>query len=103
MFGGEEANPPEFGKVIISVDVKDADGVPESTSQKIKDFADERSALGITSKVITPEFLFADVDQTVRYNVNESKKVPGDIISLTAAAANTFAETFINDFITIII
>ena len=98
VFGGEEADPPEFGKVIISVDVKDADGVPESTSQKIKDFADERSALGITSKVITPEFLFADVAQTVRYNVNESKKVPGDIISLTAAAANTFAETFINDF-----
>ena len=50
VFGGEDATPPEFGKVIVSVDLKNADGIPDSRKKDIEDFLKLRSPLSVVPK-----------------------------------------------------
>ena len=98
VFGGEVTNPPEFGKVMISVDLKNADGIPNSKKKDIEDFVKLRSPLGISPKVLDPVFLFVDVTSKVMYNPNVTTKGDSEIETLVSAAINTHAEATINDF-----
>ena len=98
VYGGEEASPPEFGKVLISVDLKNADGIPNSKKKIIEDFIKLRAPLGIAPKVIDPVFLYVDVTSKVVYNPNITTKSDNEIQSLVSAAINTHATDNINSF-----
>ena len=98
VFGGEEASPPEFGKVIVSVDLKNADGIPDSRKRDIEDFLRLRSPLSIIPKVIDPEFLFVQINTDVRYDPNLTSKSDQDIKTLVVEKIQTFANTNINKF-----
>ena len=98
VYGGENSNPPEFGKVIITVDLKNADGIPNSKKKEIEDFVSLRSPLGISAKVIDPEFLFVDISSEVRYNPNITTKSDNEILTLVSTAINNHAVATINDF-----
>ncbi len=98
VYGGEEASPPEFGKVLISVDLKNADGIPNSKKKIIEDFVKLRAPLGIAPKVIDPVFLYVDVTSKVVYNPNITTKSDSEIQTLVSAAINTHATDTINSF-----
>lgn len=98
VYGGEESNPPEFGKVIVSVDLKNADGIPDSRKKDIEDFLRLRSPLATIPKVVDPEFLFVDISTTVRYNPNDTAKSDNDIKSLVISKLDSFTANNINKF-----
>lgn len=98
VYGGEEASPPEFGKVLISIDLKNADGIPNSKKKLIEDFVKLRAPLGIAPKVIDPVFLYVDVTSKVVYNPNITTKSDSEIQTLVSAAINTHATDTINSF-----
>ena len=98
VYGGETTTPPEFGKVIVSVDLKNADGIPNSRKKDIEDFLKLRSPLSTIPKVVDPEFLFVDVTTNVRYDPNLTAKTDQDIKSLVTTSIETFANTNINKF-----
>ena len=98
VYGGEEASPPEFGKVLISIDLKNADGIPNSKKKLIEDFVKLRAPLGIAPKVIDPAFLYVDVTSKVVYNPNITTKSDSEIQTLVSAAINTHATDTINSF-----
>lgn len=98
VYGGEEADPPQFGKVIISVDLKNAQGIPLSRKKDIEDFAKLRAPLSITPVVVDPEFLYVDISSTVRYNPNDTTKSDNEIQGVVITALSDFAANNINDF-----
>ena len=98
VYGGEEASPPQFGKVMISIDLLNADGIPDSKKKTIEDFVSLRAPLGITPKVIDPAFLYVDVTSKVLYNPNITVKSDSEIETLVSAAVNTHSTDTINDF-----
>jgi hypothetical protein len=98
VYGGEQAIPPQFGKVLISVDLKNAEGIPLSRKRDIEDFVRLRAPLSITPQVVDPEFLFVDVNTVVRYNPNVTVKSDNEIKNVVVSALSTFAAANINDF-----
>jgi len=98
VFGGETTTPPEFGKVIVSVDLKNADGIPDSRKKDIEDFLRLRSPLSTIPKVVDPEFLFVDVTTSVRYDPNLTAKTDQDIKSLVTTSIEEFANLNLNQF-----
>ena len=98
VYGGEEQTPPEFGKVIVSVDLKNADGIPDSRKKDIEDFLRLRSPLATVPKVVDPEFLFLNIKTDVRYDPNLTSKTDLDIKSLVIDKISSFANTNINRF-----
>jgi len=98
VYGGEETTPPEFGKVIVSVDLKNADGIPDSRKKDIEDFLRLRSPLSTVPKVVDPEFLFVDITTNIRYNPNITAKSDLDIKSDVITTITNFASNNINKF-----
>ena len=98
VYGGEEASPPEFGKVLISIDLKNADGIPNSKKKLIEDFVKLRAPLGIAPTVIDPSFLYVYVTTKVVYKPNITTKSDSEIQTLVSAAINTHATDTINSF-----
>jgi hypothetical protein len=98
VYGGEEANPPKYGRVILSVDLTDADGIPESKKTLIKSFLEQRTPVGINVDVVSPDFTYLSISTDVNYNINTTNATPSQIISIVSSAMTTFANTNINTF-----
>ena len=98
VYGGEEAVPPEYGKVIIVVDIRDADGITNFKKTEIEQFIKSRSPLSITPKVVTPEFLFLKIETNVKYNTNKTTLSSNDIKTQVLNAISSFRNSNLNDF-----
>jgi hypothetical protein len=85
-YGGEEASPPRYGKVIISVDLQDSDLLPPSNRDIYTSFIKQRSPLSIDPVFVAPTYTYLDVVTNVRYNINETSLSPNDIETLVTSA-----------------
>lgn len=97
-YGGEEATPPQYGKVFISVDLQNFDGLPTSREAVFKTFIKKRSPLSIDPIFIAPEYLYVNVDSTIRYNVNLTNLSAMDVELLAVSAISEYSSTKLNDF-----
>jgi len=98
VYGGEDTDPPQYGKVFITVDIQNADGVPAKNKQLYYDYIRTKSPLTITPEFIDPEFTYIDVNTIVKYNVNVSQKQPEEIKTVVQSAINDFSNTYLDDF-----
>jgi len=89
-YGGEELDPPQYGKVFIAVDVVNADGTPEVTKQKFTQYLRPKTPLSIDPVVIDPDFLFCKVNTKVKYNVNQTSLKATDISTIVAASISKY-------------
>jgi len=98
VFGGEELDPPRYGKVFVSIDTTQGDGVSEALKEVYKRFLLERSPLTVYPEVISAEFLYAELISTVYFNINVSDATPGEIESVVRNAISSYNTTYLNDF-----
>lgn len=98
VFGGEELDPPRYGRVVVAVDVKNADGVSEASKTKFTDFLLKRCPIGIEPLVISPLFMFLSVDTSVTYDVDSTRKSASDISDLVEDAIDDFSDEELADF-----
>ena len=98
VYGGEEANPPQYGKVFISVDVADADGAPASRKKAYSDFIKDKTPLTINVEFVDPDFMYVKVDSNVEYNVNNTTKTVADIRTAVQAAISNYNDTYLSKF-----
>lgn len=98
VFGGEEADPPQYGKVFISTDLYNADGTSVSAQNRFLNYLRDKVALTITPVFIQPEFLHAEVITNVEYNITKTSKTTEDIKLDVLAAIAGYADTELNDF-----
>ena len=69
-FGGEDLNPPQFGKVFISVKPYNgvflSSGIKQNLQQRIKNY----SVAGIRAEIIDLKYLYVEADCEIYYNTN---------------------------------
>lgn len=98
VFGGEEANPPQYGRVIVAVDVADVDGIPAAKKDEYYRFLKSRCGLTITPVFVEPKYTYLSIRSVVTYNLNVTTLTAENIKSLVKAAILTFADDNLNDF-----
>jgi len=98
VFGGEELDPPRYGKVFVSIDTTQGDGVSEALKEVYKRFLLERSPLTVYPEVVSADFLYAELISTVYFNNNVSDATPGEIESVVRNAIQSYNTTYLNDF-----
>ena len=96
--GGEELDPPQYGKVMVHVDIQNSDGVSESAKEKYKKFLKERTPLAIDPVVLSPEFLFVAVDTTVYHNTKISDATEAAIEALVRTSIGSYNTAYLADF-----
>lgn len=97
-FGGEQLTPPRYGKVILAVDLADADGVPESLKSSIAGFFKDKTPVGIDVVVVIPEFLFIEVTGKTYYNITTTTQATSAISTKATNALLEYANSSINGF-----
>jgi len=68
VIGGEELNPPQFGKVLISIKPKNGSFVSDFDKGVIKNKLREYSIVGINQEISDLQVLYVELDSTVYYN-----------------------------------
>jgi hypothetical protein len=99
VWGGQDNNPPQYGKVFISF--KPADGFFLSNSVKrniLNDIIKSRNVLSIIPEIIDPEYLFLIIDSEVNYNPRKTLLSPGEIESLVIEKIKEFNATILTRF-----
>lgn len=98
VFGGEEVDPPQFGKVFIAVDLKNVDGVPDIRKDQYYRFIKPRASLSIDPVFIDPDFMYLDVETVVRFNVNLTAASIDSIKDSVLTTIRNFNTTNIDNF-----
>ena len=70
VFGGEELNPPQYGKVFISIKPRNGDFVPNLIKQNIKRDLKKYAVAGISPEILDLKYLFIETNSKVYYNTN---------------------------------
>jgi len=71
-YGGEELDPPEYGKVFISIKPRNGNFLSQITKQEILRTLKQYSIAGIQPEIIDLSYLYVELDVTVYYNVNRT-------------------------------
>lgn len=97
-YGGEDLDPPQFGKVYVSVDLKEVDALPDIKKQEYYRFLKPRSPVSIDPVFKDPEYTYLGVTSKVNYNVNITALSSDDIKTIVGSSILLFAQNNLNDF-----
>jgi hypothetical protein len=70
VFGGEDLNPPQYGKVFIAIKPFYGPFVPNSIKDNLKNKLRKYSIAGIVAEIVDIKYLYLEVDVTAYYNNN---------------------------------
>lgn len=97
-YGGEDLNPPQFGKVFIAVDISDVDGLPESKKRDYFNFIKRKCPFSIEPVFIEPEFLYVAIKSSIRYNINVTDISRETLKTLVTTSITDFNDDNLDDF-----
>jgi len=94
-FGGEEADPPEYGKVIVVIKPKNADRLSISEKDAVAKKIRSYSVGAVEPKIMDPSVLYIDLASYVYFNPNQTRRSQEEIkqiIYRTMETINASAE-----------
>lgn len=98
VFGGEKEDPPQYGKVFISVDITGSDGVPDVNKNIYKSYLEDKVPLGISLEVVDPDFVYLSVETDVKYDYNSTTLSSEEVKTLVTQGIIEYNDTNLNDF-----
>lgn len=99
VWGGEENNPPAYGKVFISA--KPALGYDITLTEKqyiIDTVINPMSILTVTPEFVNPDYVYLRLDARVTYDPTATTKTPGEIETTAKQAIYNFGYKNLNNF-----
>jgi len=98
VYGGDEVNPPQFGKVIISVDVIGGEGVADYEIANFQRYLSDKVPLTIEPIFVPAKFLFVDAVINITYDPNMTSKSAALIQTEINSAVIDYQDKNLNDF-----
>lgn len=97
-YGGEDLNPPQFGRVFIAAKPKNGSFLSELTKKQLLNSLKNYSIAGIVPSFVDLKFLYVEIDSYVYYNSNfvgDPDNLKTDVItSLSQYASGTELNKF---------
>lgn len=99
IWGGEEYDPPQYGKVFISI--KPTSGFVLTEQQKldiIEDIVKTRSILTVTPDIVDPDYLFLKFTISVYYDPSKTTRTADEIKALVRQTVLNYRDNNLNTF-----
>ena len=98
-YGGEELDPPQFGRVAVSVYLNDDTQIISSTlSNSYLAYLKERAPLGIEPIFKQTEFVYGDMEVIVNYTKKNTEKGEAELEALVRAAIQKYSDDNLEGF-----
>lgn len=98
VYGGEDADPPRYGTVVLSLAVAGSSTIPENKKQEYTEYIKRRASVSSDPVFVEPAYLKTDIDILARYNTGSTVLSPLDIEQRIRAAIQDYNTTELNDF-----
>ena len=98
VYGGDEVSPPQFGKVIISVDVTGGEGAADYEIANFKNYLKDKTPLTIEPVFVVAKFLFVNASINIVYDPNTTTKSASQIQSEVNSGIIAYQNSNLNDF-----
>lgn len=97
-YGGEEVNPPRYGRVYIAINIQGVDGLPDSKITEYTKFLQNKCMLTKTPVFVEPEYTYVQINSVVTYNINVTRLTTQNIQALVINQIMAFDTTYLSDF-----
>ena len=97
-YGGEDANPPQYGRIFLSIDLQEVDGLPKIKEDEYKKFLRSRSSVAIEPLFVSPDYTYIYVNTNIKYNINTTGLNPEDIRTFVIDSILNHASNNLNNF-----
>jgi len=98
VYGGDEVVPPQFGKVVISVDVVGGEGAADYEIANFKAYLRDKTPLTIEPVFVTAKFLYVNQVVRVVYDPNLTDKSAAQIQNEVNANILAYNSEYLNAF-----
>lgn len=99
VFGGEVSNTAvEFGTVYIAPSTYSGNPLTDIRKREIESLVNDLTAIGISTKVIDPDYLFVEVSSIVHVNFNNTTSTTTTIISKVIEATKQYNSDSLQNF-----
>lgn len=97
-YGGEDASPPQFGRIFLSIDLQEVDGLPKIKESEYRRFLKSRSSVAIEPIFVSPDYTYVYVNTNIKYNINLTGLNPEDIRTNVIDSILNHASANLNNF-----
>ena len=93
IFGGEDQDPPQYGKVFIVLKPKDAAYLTSLTKNSIVEELQKYSVASVEPEIIDPSILYVELNSKIYYNRNTTDQTPSQIRDKVIASVQSYIDT----------
>ena len=93
IFGGEDQDPPEYGKVFISLKPTDASYLTSLTKSQIIADLKKYVVASIEPKIVDPSILFVEITSKIYYNSGMTDQTPANIRDKVIGGVQSYLDT----------
>lgn len=99
VWGGEDNDPPIYGKVFLSIKPTTTDVLTQNQKDYIKDsILKEKNVVSITPEIVDPEFINIKIESSVYYNPRLTAKSENTLKSLVVQTIKDYNTNNLNSF-----
>ena len=99
VWGGEDNDPPIYGKVFLSVKPTTTDVLTQNQKDYIKDsILKQKNVVSITPEIVDPEFINIKIESSVYYNPRLTAKSENTLKSLVVQTIKDYNTNNLNSF-----
>lgn len=99
VWGGEDNDPPVYGKVFVSMKPKASYFISNTEKQRIIDnIIKPVSIISVLSEIVDPEYLYIILNATVQYDKTKTIATPDSIKTSVRNAILAYRNTYLNKF-----
>ena len=93
IFGGEDQDPPEYGKVFISLKPKDASYITSLTKNQIVKELKQYVVASVEPKLVDPSILFVEMTSKIYYNGSSTDQTTSQIRDKVITGVQSYLDT----------
>ena len=93
IFGGEDQDPPQYGKVFIALKPKDASYLTSLTKSNIVDELKKYVVASVEPQLIDPSILYVELSSKIYYNRNSTDQTPAQIRDKVIGGVQSYLDT----------
>lgn len=98
-WGGEDNDPPQYGKVFIALQPKNGDSLTDVEKENLKSSVIKpRKLITIDTEIVDPEYVFLLIDAQVKYDPNKVTLSSTDLTSVIIENIMTYAADDLGQF-----
>ena len=98
-WGGEDADPPIYGKVYVAIKPTSGSVLSEASKKFVQDeILAKRNIVGITPEVVDPDYMYLKINSTVKYDSGATTNSASVLKSTVTNAVTDFGDTNLKNF-----